>query len=90
MGLPYEKDTSREEGKYEPVQVFAPDAISASLTSHDVSGQIAVRTTSDGTYYVNAASGATAFVAQGTVIGIADSVDTLVFAAAQVLELMGE
>jgi len=88
MPIPYERSDARAIGKYTPVQVFAPDTISASLTDHDVSNVLAVRTTADGTYYINAASGATAFVPAGTIIGIAASVTDLVFASAQVLEIM--
>ena len=87
MALPHEKTTSRA-GKYEPVQVFAPDTISASLTTHSMSGILAVRTTADGTYYINTANGATANVLAGTVIGVGEDVTQLVFAVAQRLELM--
>ncbi len=87
-GLPYEKKTDKEDGYYTPMQVFAPDLISGSLTSHDVTDILVVRTTTDAIYYINSASGLTAAVAAGTVIGIADGVTTLVFAQAQVLEMM--
>lgn len=88
MALPYERTTSKEEGQYEPVQVFSPDTISANQTTHSTTGVLAFRVTSDGTYYINSASGAIAAVQAGTVIGVGTGVTQIVFATNQILEIM--
>lgn len=88
MSLPYERTTSRADGQYQPIQVFAPDTISASATTQDMTGILAVRVTSNGTYYINTDTANTAAVIAGTVIGVGAGVTQLVFAAAQVLEVM--
>lgn len=83
MGIP---TLDKRSGR--PIQVFSPDSISASLTTHSMSGVLAVRTTTDGTYYINEVDGLTAAVLAGTVIGIGTNVSQLVFAEAQILEIM--